>query len=85
VSRAAAEKPSKVRVGMHGGAVVVSSVNVRLRPNASASIPNEAAQAAAWAEEYSGNGGAGRRAIPTRRQVSSAGSSIGTSSRRMCW
>jgi hypothetical protein len=35
---------------MPGGAVVVSIVNGTSRPNASASTPKEAAQAAAWAE-----------------------------------
>jgi hypothetical protein len=59
-SAAAAAKLPNVRVGISGGAVVVVIVNDTSRPNASASTPNEAAHAAAWAEEYSGNGGVGR-------------------------
>jgi hypothetical protein len=59
-SAAAAAKLPNVRVGISGGAVVVVIVNDTSLPNASASTPNEAAHAAAWAEEYSGNGGVGR-------------------------
>src|SRR5262249_29431656 len=56
-SNAAARKLANVRVGIPGGAVVVTIVKGTSWPMRRSRIPKEAAQAVACAEMYSGNGG----------------------------